>query len=121
MSLMCSIAACKAKAGMRTHEKVTAGGARGAVDGPSGGIEGRRATGRRVGGPRRGGALAVPRVWHRAGALRPRRGTRVAASGQLPVPDVPARAAPAGGVPDPWSPASPAAVGRGAGPLHDPL
>lgn len=57
-----------------------------------------RATRRRMGRTPRGCDMGVSPLYQEAAALRSRRGADLAASGQLPVPDPPARAYPTGGM-----------------------
>jgi branched-chain amino acid transport system substrate-binding protein len=96
----------------------TAAGAEHAVDGDPGRAEGQGAAGRGVGGAPRGHPLGVPRVCRGPAAVRPRRGADVAAPGQLPVPDPPARPAAAGGLSDARRPAGAAALGGAAGAVY---
>src|SRR6266571_821377 len=86
--------------GTRRHARYrtlpAAAGAEHTVDRDAGRAEDQGAAGRGVGGTRRERALAVPGVCDGVGAVRPWGGADVAAPGQLPVPDLPARPTAAG-------------------------
>ena len=87
------------------------------LDCGEGGSRCRAPTGGRVGGPSSQASVAVPRMRHRMLLARPRAREDLAALGQLPVPNVPAREAATGEVPGAWGATGGVAVGRAEGPV----